>query len=318
MDVSTWGPPAQPQRDPTHAAGRDPPPSSDGSGPSRRKLASSSAGGIAILVMSFIAFSILGNEAPPPVAAGDVSPTPTASPSAEPTIAATPEATPEPTPVPTPAGPPAELAVGDWATVTVDELHVRAAAGAQQASSYELIRGAVLTVAEGPAGRGRRELVPRRIPRRRRRVGVERLDRGSLSRDDPQRPGPDPLRRGRQPGLRHGRRRPAAARGAAGRQLRGAGQQAGRDNPRHHRARPRHRCRSVRHRTGRVRRIAVPALRAQARRAATRCPMAKPSGCGPPPTRTCTFVQIKDPALVHPILLSGPAANRIRATCERC
>ena len=52
--------------------------------------------------------------------------------------------------MPTPAGPPAELAVGDWATVTVDELHVRAAAGAQQASSYELIRGAVLTVAEGP------------------------------------------------------------------------------------------------------------------------------------------------------------------------
>ena len=96
MDVSTWGPPAQPQRDAySPRPGGTLPPSSDGSGPSRRKLTVlAAAGGIAILAMSFIVFSILGNETPPPVAAGDVSPTPSASPSAEPTIAATPEATP--------------------------------------------------------------------------------------------------------------------------------------------------------------------------------------------------------------------------------
>ena len=40
--------------------------------------------------------------------------------------------------------------MGDWATVTVDELHVRAGAGEEQASTQSLVRGAVLTVADGP------------------------------------------------------------------------------------------------------------------------------------------------------------------------
>jgi hypothetical protein len=109
-----------------------------------------SVGGIAILLMSFFAFSMLTNDDPPAVAGGDASPTPAASPSAEPTIAATPEATPDASPEPTPTGPPIELAVGDWATVTVDELDVRAGAGEDQESRSSLIRGAVLIVAEGP------------------------------------------------------------------------------------------------------------------------------------------------------------------------
>jgi hypothetical protein len=152
IDSSTFEPPAQrePEAYPPRPGGSRPP-ARDSSGPSRRVLvALASAGGIAILVLSFIAFSILGNEGPPVVAAGDASPTTSASPSAEPTPEPTPESTPDPTPVPTPAGPPAELAVGDWATVTVAELDVRAGAGEKQASNYRLIRGSVLTVAEGP------------------------------------------------------------------------------------------------------------------------------------------------------------------------
>jgi hypothetical protein len=111
-----------------------------------------SAGAIALVLIGFIAFSIFGPEDEPALVAGAGSPTPTPSPRAEATIAATPEpsATPEPTPEPTPAGPPVELAVGDWATVTVDELQIRAGAGDTQDSTYTLIRGAVLTVAEGP------------------------------------------------------------------------------------------------------------------------------------------------------------------------
>jgi len=110
-----------------------------------------SIGAIAIFLMGFIVFSILGNGDSPAVA-GDLLPTPSTSPSANPTIAATPRptASERPTPEPTPAGPPVELAVGDWATVTVNELNVRAAAGEQQDSRYRLVRGAVMTVAEGP------------------------------------------------------------------------------------------------------------------------------------------------------------------------
>ena len=40
--------------------------------------------------------------------------------------------------------------MGDWATVTVDELQVRAGAGESEASTYRLVRGAVMTVSEGP------------------------------------------------------------------------------------------------------------------------------------------------------------------------
>ena len=154
LDVSTWAPPA-PLEDASYPprSGGPRPPSRDRRGPSRRMLIGiAAAGGAVILLWSLVAFSILGNDEPPPVAAGDASPTPALSSSAQPTIAASaePSATPEPTPKPTPAGPPVELAVGDWATVTADELHVRAAAGQNQDSRYRLIRGAVVTVAEGP------------------------------------------------------------------------------------------------------------------------------------------------------------------------
>jgi hypothetical protein len=151
LDVSTWGPPAQPDHEMAPAmpgAVRVQPADGDRLSP-RMLVALGSAGAIALVLIGFIAFSIFGpREAA--LVAGAGSPTPTAS--AEPTIVATPapSATAEPTPEPTPAGPPIELAVGDWATVTVDELHVRAGAGEQQASTYRLIRGAVLTVADGP------------------------------------------------------------------------------------------------------------------------------------------------------------------------
>jgi hypothetical protein len=75
-----------------------------------------------------------------------------AAPSAEPTEAATaePTASPIPTPEPTPAGPPSELAVGGWATVTVEELNVRRDAGPDAASVYRLVDGAVVHVTDGP------------------------------------------------------------------------------------------------------------------------------------------------------------------------
>ena len=55
--------------------------------------------------------------------------------------------------------------------------------------------------------RERRELVSRCVPWWGGRLGVERLDRESLP-DDPQSPGPDPLRRGRESRVRHRRWRP--------------------------------------------------------------------------------------------------------------
>jgi hypothetical protein len=154
LDVSTWGPPAQADGEmarPMPGAVRVQPADGDRLSP-RVLVALGSAGAIALVLIGFIAFSIFGPRDDPALVAGAGSPTPTASPSAEPTTAATPEpsATPEPTPEPTPAGPPVELAVGDWATVTADELEVHAGAGNDQASTYTLIRGAVLTVAEGP------------------------------------------------------------------------------------------------------------------------------------------------------------------------
>ena len=115
-------------------------------------VALGSAGAIALVLIGFIAFSVLGGGKEPVVAGDGVSPTPTASSNDEPTVTATTEPTPSPsaTPEPTPAGPPVELAVGDWATVTADELHVRAGVGGDQESRYQLIRGSVVTVAEGP------------------------------------------------------------------------------------------------------------------------------------------------------------------------
>ena len=84
--------------------------------------------------------------------AGAGSPTASASRSVAPTIAATPEPSPTPSPTPeaTPAGPPQEFDAGDWATVAVDELNVRVAAGTDAASDSILVRGAIVHVIEGP------------------------------------------------------------------------------------------------------------------------------------------------------------------------
>jgi hypothetical protein len=101
-----------------------------------------------MVVVGFLVFSILGNDEPPAVAAGDVSPTPSASATAEPTTAATP--VPTASPIPTPAGPPIDVAVGGWATVTGGELQVRRAAGLGEESVYQLAEGAIVNVAEGP------------------------------------------------------------------------------------------------------------------------------------------------------------------------
>jgi hypothetical protein len=106
--------------------------------------------------LSFLAFSLLWSDDSPAAAGGDALPTASSTANVEPSVEPTPretasaEPTPDPTPEPTPAGPPIELAVGDWATVTVDELPVRAAAGDDQDSVYTLVHGAVMTVAEGP------------------------------------------------------------------------------------------------------------------------------------------------------------------------
>ena len=88
-------------------------------------------------------------------------PSATADSSIEPTATAAPTATPAPTPEPTPAGPPQEVPVGAWATVAVDELTVRSAAGTDAASNYILVKGSVVQVAEGPTVVGGPELVPR-------------------------------------------------------------------------------------------------------------------------------------------------------------
>jgi hypothetical protein len=154
IDASAWATPPPLEREaypPRPGASR--PPTRDGSGPSRPALLGLAAiGGAVMVVVGFFAVSILGNDQPPAVAAGDLSPMPSASASSEPTTEGTPEptASPIPTPVPTPAGPPIEVAVGGWATVSGGELHVRRAAGLDEESVYRLADGAIVSVAEGP------------------------------------------------------------------------------------------------------------------------------------------------------------------------
>jgi hypothetical protein len=116
---------------------------------SRRAMALGGAGIVILAAGGFMVASVLRSPAEPTVA--DV-PSTTASPTPEATSTPTLEATasPAPTPEPTPAGPPVEVAIGDWAKVTAAELHVRAAAGEAAASQYTLVRGAVVRVADGP------------------------------------------------------------------------------------------------------------------------------------------------------------------------
>jgi Bacterial SH3 domain len=122
------------------------------SNPSRQTIALGVMG-LGILVLGgFIAASLLSPEDPAAAAVPTASATVDLGPGADPSSAATsePSASPIPTPVPTPTGPPAEVAVGGWATVTVGELNVRAAAGSGSDSVYRLVQGAAVNVAEGP------------------------------------------------------------------------------------------------------------------------------------------------------------------------
>lgn len=127
-------------------------------GPSRRLVIGLGVSGLLVLLTGgFVAGSLFGPEdrgaigATPP--SDSASQTPTVSPpiSPTPTADATTTAPPSLPPVLTPAGPPQDIAVGAWATVAVEELNVRSAAGTDASSNYLLVRGAVVHVAEGPA-----------------------------------------------------------------------------------------------------------------------------------------------------------------------
>ena len=122
------------------------------SGPSRRLVMGASFGGALVLLVigGLVVGAILRSDDEVPTGAVSPSATPSAPSSVSPSSSALPTATASPTPVPTPAGPPQEIPVGAWATVAVDELNVRSAAGADSSSNYLLVRGSVVHVAEGP------------------------------------------------------------------------------------------------------------------------------------------------------------------------
>ena len=119
------------------------------SGPSRRLMMGLAFGGALLLLVigGFVVSTLLR---PSDALVGATPPSATPSATAEPTATAAPTATPAPTPEPTPAGPPQEVPVGAWATVAVDELTVRSAAGTDATSNYILVKGSVVQVAEGP------------------------------------------------------------------------------------------------------------------------------------------------------------------------
>lgn len=146
-----WRPPRPPRRPPLRDASERP----DARGePISRQVIVLGSMGIAILALGgFIAASVLGPANPGLVVASaepsnSVASVASADPNLEPT--APPDATFEPTPQPTPAGPPQEVALGGWATVTVEELNVRTAPGLDETSVYRLVKGAVVHVPEGP------------------------------------------------------------------------------------------------------------------------------------------------------------------------
>jgi Bacterial SH3 domain len=120
--------------------------------PDRRVLLLGGMGLVIILLAGVIGFAVLGGDddvavvSPPPSGTPPATQASTApsDPSPDPTVS------PEPTPEPTPAGPPAQVAVASWATVTLDEIDVRDAPDASEASVYRLVRGAIVHVAEGP------------------------------------------------------------------------------------------------------------------------------------------------------------------------
>jgi hypothetical protein len=119
-------------------------------GISRQAVVVGSMGLVILVLAGFIAASFLGSaDAPAGLSEPSASPTPSLAPQT-PEPSAVPTASPTPTPQPTPAGPPAEVATGGWATVTVDELQLFGGAGPEGPSTYQLVRGAVVSVAEGP------------------------------------------------------------------------------------------------------------------------------------------------------------------------
>ena len=135
-----------------------PPPTRNARAGLDRRMLAAGAGGLVLLVVAgFAIVSFLRPDTVQPVVA-DVSPSASASPDAVPSesavAASSPTPTSPPTPSPTPAGPPAEVAVGGWSTVVVDELNVRNAPGADQQTVWTLVKGAVVTVAEGPSPAG--------------------------------------------------------------------------------------------------------------------------------------------------------------------
>lgn len=117
--------------------------------PDRQVLAVGALGLVILALVGFIGFSVLGRE---DSGAAVASPPASATPSETQASATPSDPSPDPTasPDPTPAGPPAEVAVAGWATVTLDEIELRAAADASGASVYRLVRGAIVHVAEGP------------------------------------------------------------------------------------------------------------------------------------------------------------------------
>jgi hypothetical protein len=84
----------------------------------------------------------------------DATALPSTSADTEPSVEATPTASatasPSATPLPGPEGPLAELVPGGWARVAVAELNVRARPDLAADSSWRLVEGAVMHVAEGP------------------------------------------------------------------------------------------------------------------------------------------------------------------------
>ncbi len=124
----------------------------------RRLLIALGIGGLLLLLIGgFVARSILSPQdeaalaaSPSMTATATALPSSSSEESAGPSTAPSEPASTAPTPAPTPAGPPQEVAVGGWASVATDGLNVRSAAGADAASNHVLVRGAAMHVSEGP------------------------------------------------------------------------------------------------------------------------------------------------------------------------
>ena len=131
------------------------------------------------VLIGFIAFSILSREAETGLSrAPHRRPRPQAPVPSRRRPSPRASATPEPTPEPTPAGPPAAgpRGLGDGHRGQAKIRTQPAATGLH----HTLIRGAVLTVTEVRTRRARRELVPRCVPRWRRRLGPSGFTRTLL------------------------------------------------------------------------------------------------------------------------------------------